>query len=157
MDIHKVMEQGLLDFTGIPSGYFLLGLLTAFDNRFQASADKVMEQVSWKQFFAVVCINLCRQAPTLRELGEIMGCSHQNARQLLLKLENRGFVELRTDEADRRKQRIYLTDACRDFCREHEEITGKIMDRMFGSISEQDLQTTIQTILKIEENLKEIS
>ena len=154
MNIQKVMKEGRVDFAGIPSSYFLLGLLTAFDNRFQASADRTMEVISWKQFFAVICINLCKEPPTLRELAEIMGSSHQNVKQILLKLQKKGFVCFAADEEDRRKQRILLTDSCRAFCRENDAKTGKIMKSMFAEIPEQDLQTTIGTILKIEDNLR---
>lgn len=156
MHIGKIMEEGKVDLSGIPSSYFLLGLLTAFDNRFQASADRTMGEISWKQFFAVICTDLCREPPTLKELAEIMGCSHQNAKQILLKLQKKGFVELKTDEQDRRKQRILLTDPCRRFCQENQEMTGKIMDSMFSGIPEADLQTAIRTILAIENNLKEM-
>lgn len=81
--------------------YFLLGLLSAFDNRFQAMADKTMEEISWKQFFAIICINLCKENPTIKELAEIMGSSHQNVKQILLKLEKKGFVKITLDEKDR--------------------------------------------------------
>ena len=63
---------------------------------------------------------------------------------------------MKTDDQDRRKQRILLTDFCRSFCKEHDKVTGKIMEAMFAGISESDLQTTIRTILSIEENLKGI-
>ena len=155
MDIQNVIKQNKIDFSGIPSNYFLLGLLTAFDNRFQASADKVMGVISWKQFFAVVCINLCREPPTLKELSDIMGSSHQNVKQILLKLEKKGFAELKQDPSDKRKQRIHLTEKCKDFCSRNDRVTGEIMDSMFRGISEENLQITIQTILKIEENMKE--
>ena len=156
MNIETILQQDQVDFTGIPSDYFLIGLLTAFDNRFQASADKTMGEISWKQFFAVICINLCREAPALNELAEIMGSSHQNVKQILLKLQNKGFVEMEPDPVDRRKQRIFLTEYCRKFCEENDRKTGKIMESMFAGISQQELHTTIGTILKIEENLKEI-
>ena len=156
MDIGTIMEQGKVDFTGIPSSYFLLGLLTAFDNRFQASADKTMGQISWKQFFAVICINLCREPPTLAELAGIMGSSHQNVKQILLKLEKKGFVSFMPDPDDRRKQRIFLTEYCRQFCQQNDQVTAGIMQSMFEGIPEKDLNITISTILKIEENLKEL-
>ncbi len=92
MNIKEVMQHEKIDFTGIESSYFLLGLLSAFENRFQAMADKQMEVISWKQFFAIICINMCRENPTIKELAEIMGSSHQNVKQILLKLEKKNFV-----------------------------------------------------------------
>lgn len=154
MNIKDVMQHENIDFTGIESSYFLLGLLSAFDNRFQALADKTMEVISWKQFFALICINLCKNPPTIKELADIMGSSHQNVKQILLKLEKKGFVNLYTDSEDRRKQRIELTEYCREFCQKNDAMSRQIMEKMFEGISEEQLQTTIHTIMQIENNLK---
>ena len=156
MNIKDVIRSKKVDFTGIELSYFLLGLLSAFDNRFQAVADSAMKEVSWKQFFAIICINLCKDKPTVKELAEIMGSSHQNVKQILLKLEKKGFVSITVDENDKRKQRIELTDYCREFCAKNDEMTMGIMKKMFAGISEEQLQITIQTIIQIEDNLKEI-
>ena len=156
MNIKEVINSDKVDFTGIELSYFLLGLLSSFENRFQAVADSTMKEVSWKQFFAVICVNMCKENPAVKELAEIMGSSHQNVKQILLKLEKKGFVTITVDENDKRKQRIELTDYCREFCAKNDEMTMNIMKKMFAGISEEQLQVTIQTIIQIEENLKEI-
>lgn len=157
MNIKDVIRSDKVDFTGIKPSYFLLGLLSAFDNRFQAVADSTMKEVSWKQFFAIICINMCKEKPTVKELAEIMGSSHQNVKQILLKLEKKGFVAIAVDENDKRKQRIELTDYCREFCAKNDEMTMEIMKKMFAGVSEEQLQVTIQTIIQIEDNLKNLA
>ena len=154
MNIQKLMQDDTMDFSDIPSGYFLIGLLSAFENRFQAMADRAIGEISWKQFFAIVCINRCKEAPTLKELSDIMGSSHQNVKQILNKLENKGFIRFETDGADKRKQRIVLTDECRTFCANNDAKSISIMGKMFEGISEGEVKTTIQTIMKIEDNMK---
>ena len=156
MNIEETVNSNKLDFEGIPSSYYLLGLMSAFENRFQAMADSVMKEISWKQFFAIVCINMCKEPPTLRELSEVLGSSHQNVKQILLKLEGKGFVEFREDEADKRKQRIVLTKKCLKFCEKNNEMSMQIMAKMFDGIPEKDLKTTIKTITSIEKNLSEV-
>lgn len=156
MNIKEVIKSEKVDFSGIESSYMLIGLLSAFENRFQAIADNSMKEISWKQFFAIICINLCKSNPTVKELAEIMGSSHQNVKQILLKLEKKGFVNISVDEKDKRKQRIELTPYCNDFCSKNNEISANIMKKMFEGISEKQLQTTILTIIQIEDNLKEI-
>ena len=101
MNLKEVIRSDNVNFTGIESSYFLLGLLSAFENRFQAMADSTMKEISWKQFFVIICINLCKKAPTVKELAEIMGSSHQNVKQILLKLEKKGFVSISVDEQDK--------------------------------------------------------
>lgn len=155
MKISEVINSGNVDFTGIESSCFLLGLLSAFENRFQTVADNMMKEISWKQFFAIICINMCKEKPTVKELAEIMGSSHQNVKQILLKLEKKGFVCVTPDENDKRKQRIEITDYCREFCEKNNEMSVNIMKRMFEGVPEEQLQLTIQTIVQIENNLKE--
>ena len=96
MNINDLMNTGRMDFSSTELRPFLLGLLSAFDNRYQACADKFFQEITWKQFFAIICINLCEGAPTLNELSDIMGTSHQNVKQILLKMErNRGIILVR--------------------------------------------------------------
>lgn len=156
MNLKDVINHENVDFTGIELSYFLLGLLSAFDNRFQAMADKTMEELSWKQFFTIICINLCKGDPSIKELAEILGSSHQNVKQILLKLEKKGFVNIYADAKDRRRQRIELTDYCKEFCKKNDKMSKQIMTKMFEGVSQEQLQMTIQTIIQIENNLKEI-
>lgn len=156
MNFNDITNNENVDFTGIELSYFLLGLLSAFDNRFQALADSTIKEVSWKQFFAIICINLCKESPTVKELAEIMGSSHQNVKQILLKLEKKGFVSITADEKDKRKQRIEITEYCREFCAKNDGMTTSFMKNLFAGISQEQLQVTIQTIMQMESNLKEI-
>ena len=156
MNIEDTVNSNKLDFEGIPSSYYLLGLLSAFENRFQAMADSTMKEISWKQFFAIICINMCKEPPTIKELSEVLGSSHQNVKQILLKLEKKGFVEFKTDDGDRRKQRIVLTDKCMKFCEQGNDMSIKIMEKMFRGVPEKDIKTTIKTITCIEKNLAEV-
>ena len=156
MNIKEVIQDKNVDFTGIEISYFLVGLLSAFENRFQAVADKTMVEISWKQFFAIICTSLCKESPTIKELAEIMGSSHQNVKQILLKLEKKGFVDIVVDEKDKRKQRVVLTQYCKEFCEKNNEIAEISMKRMFAGIQEEQLKVTIQTIMQIEDNLKEL-
>lgn len=154
MKIQEVLKSDQVDLTGIGQSYFLIGLLSAFENRFQAQADSLMKEISWKQFFAIICINMCKKEPSIRELAEIMGSSHQNVKQILLKLEKKGFIRFCGDEKDKRVQRIALTEKCVEFCEKNDEASQAFMEKMFRGISGAELQTTIQTIVHMEANLK---
>lgn len=159
MNYDEVMNVDKVKFGDMPPQAFLLGLLSAFDNRYQAAADAYLKEITWKQFFAIICINLCKEPPTLNELSDVMGSSHQNVKQILLKLEKKGFVATIPDENDRRKQRIYVTDVCRDFMERNDNNDRQsqyFIGRIFDGIDGKSLQTTIQTIMKMERNLSEI-
>ena len=102
--LEEIIEKGELNFDGMEASFFLLGVLSAFDNRYQAKADSFFEDISWKQFFVIICINLCKNPPTIKELAEITGSSHQNVKQILIKLEKKGYIQTLSDETDKRKQ-----------------------------------------------------
>ena len=156
MNYDEQMNMNNVEFGNMPPQAFLLGLLSAFDNRYQAAADAFFKEITWKQFFAVICINLCKEPPTLNELSDVMGSSHQNVKQILLKLEKKGFVEFVADEKDRRKQRIHVTDACRDFLEKNDnngQQSQYIIGRIFDGVDEASLNATIQTVMKMERNL----
>ena len=153
MNLKDILGSDKVDFDGIGTSYFLLGLLSALENRFQAVADNAIKEISWKQFFAIICINLCPNSPTVKELAEVMGSSHQNVKQILLKLEKKGFVRILPDEQDKRKQRIELTEYCREFCKKNDEASANIIGKMFEGILQEQLIITIQTIMQMENNL----
>ena len=154
MKLDEVIRSDKVDFSQTPPEYFLLGLLSAFENRFQTIADNTMKEISWKQFFAIICISMCKEAPTINDLSEILGSSHQNVKQILLKLESKGFIKFEEDKLDKRKQRILVTKACAKFCAKNNETSSSIMQKMFEGIPEKDITMTIKTIIRMDENLK---
>lgn len=156
MNFDEQIKMTNIEFGDMPPQAILLGLLSAFDNRYQACGDNFFKEITWKQFFAIICINLCKENPTINELAEVMGSSHQNVKQILLKLERKGFVKMITDDSDKRKQRIILTSECMDFCEKNDESSKKIISKIFDGIDEQSLINTIQTILRMEKNLMEL-
>ena len=153
MRIEDIVNDENINVKGINTSYYLLGLLSAFQNRFQAMADTQMKEISWKQFFLIICINMCKEDPSINELAEIVGSSHQNVKQLLIKLENKDFVEIYIDEMDKRKQRIRMTEYCKRFCEKNDIATVGIMEKMFAGITEEQLRITIETLMLIDKNM----
>lgn len=153
MRIEDIVNDENINVKGINTSYYLLGLLSAFQNRFQTMSDTQMKEISWKQFFLIICINMCKGDPTIKELAEIVGSSHQNVKQLLIKLEKKDFVEIYIDEMDKRKQRIRMTEYCKRFCEKNDIATVGIMEKMFAGITEEQLRITIETLILIDKNM----
>lgn len=99
---------------------------------------------------------MCKTPPTINELSEIMGSSHQNVKQILLKLKNKNFVEILTDKKDKRKQRIILTEYCREFCEKNDEQSQTLINNMFSGVPNEKIVNTIETIIQIEDNIKKM-
>ena len=155
-NLNEVLNGEDLNFDGIESSFFLLGLISAFENRYQAKADAFFEDISWKQFFAIICINLCKESPTIKDIAAIMGSSHQNVKQILIKLEKRGYVEIVSDDKDKRKQRVVLTEKTLKLCAEKDMASKEVVGRIFSGVDEDEIKTVIKVLLKLEDNLKQI-
>jgi len=148
------LDEKNIDFEGVRDPFFLVGLMNEFMNRFQTAGDTFFEEISWKQSFVLICLNLHREAPTLKELAETMGCSHQNAKQLVLRLEKAGFIRIEQDLSDKRKQRIYATSKAACFDQKYSRSSEKFMEMLYQGVSKERITVTIQTILQMDENLK---
>ena len=86
------MEREML-LQGMDTRYALFGTFFAFHNRLQATGDAFYQEITCKQFFLIICLELFGEnAPTIRELAEVMGSSHQNVKQIADKLERSGFI-----------------------------------------------------------------
>ena len=136
--------------------FFLIGLMNGFLNSFQAVADSLFKEISWKQCFIITCLQLFDTPPTLNELAEFVDSSHQNVKQILNKLESKKFVQMIPDPKDKRKQRIMVTDQCRAFCEKNDAQSQKMIAQLFEGIGEEQLLITIQTITQMERNLKKL-
>ena len=87
-------------------------LQTWRDTAYSQDMDKNTAQRFWgtyfeleKNFYAELLSNPDEEVTgTVKELAEIMGSSHQNVKQILLKLEKKGVVYITADERDKRKQ-----------------------------------------------------
>lgn len=133
--------------------YALFAVLNTFLNQLQTQGDQYFGDISWKQCFVMVCLAQCEQTPSLKELSAQMGCSHQNAKQMLLKMQKLGLVEVKPDHKDRRVQRIFITQKGTELL----EGIGRKEDDFFGNLYEgvdaSDMLMTIRTIRKMEDNL----
>lgn len=154
-DRKKKIKDNRMDFKGMDSLYFLIGLLSEFVNRLQTRGDTFFEEISWKQCFLMICINLFEEPPTLKELSEAAGSSHQNVKQMLLKLEKAGFVEMTADPEDKRKQRVVCTEKMREFDEKYEKPSDAFIKKIYQNVDPGEVEITIRTILRMDENLKE--
>ena len=134
--------------------YFLFGLLNGVTNRLEAEGNLFFEEISWKQCFAMICIQMFEQPPTLKELAQVMGSSHQNVKQLLLKLQDASYVNLLEDEKDKRKQRVVITEQGKKFCKKYDKPSDEFIQCLYQDVEASDVLITIKTITTMENNLK---
>ena len=78
-------------------------------------------------------------------------------KQILNKLENKGYVKTVLDEQDKRKQRIILTEKTIALCEEHDKGSKMSVKKIFEGIDEKDIGTVIKVLLQMEKNLEDVN
>lgn len=150
MDREKMLE-------GMDSQHALFGMFFAFGNRLQVAGDSFYEEITCKQFFLLICLSLFREeAPTINQLSEVMGSSHQNVKQIINKLEQKGYIEVKSDPKDKRKMRIYQTGMMNELKDKYKKQENMFMQHLYQGLSQQQIDETLKVIKIMEKNLIEI-
>jgi len=132
----------------------LFGLLLSFSNVLQTVGDTFYQEITIKQFYLLICLSLFEDdAPTINQLAEVMGSSHQNVKQILNKLKASGFLNTMTDSKDKRKTRIIKTKKLEEFDKKYQSETIIFMKKFYENVTEEQIRYTIKTIIQLEKNL----
>ena len=85
-----------------------------------------------------------------------MGSSHQNVKQLINKLEEKGFLQTVSDQMDKRKMRIIQTDKMAELKVKYEKQELAFMEQLYHGLTPQQIASTLQVIKIMENNLMKI-
>jgi len=138
---------------GLDTGRLVLGGVFAVANRLQRVMDKVLPEVTAKQFWLMVMLSQFDSPPTLTELADAADTSHQNVRQTLDKLVAKGFVRLEPDPRDRRASRVHATSEVERWGVETQVAAAQFMAAMFDGISPEELKSFGSVLVRIHTNL----
>lgn len=121
---------------------FIFGSIFLIANRLQALGDQYLAEgdMTMKQWLLTVMIVQFHEPPTLSQVAELMGSSRQNVKQIALKLEKKGFLNIERDENDARVLRLKLTEKSNFFWNNREDRDEQFLLELFEDISEEETQ-----------------
>ena len=143
----------------IPDEAMIFGYLLIISNKMNTLLEREFKEfnVTTKQWFLSETINsLFDSPPTLKEVANAMGSSHQNVKQVAIKLQQKGLLTLEKDKKDARVTRIKLTDQSRDFWKRMDPKGDEFRKKMFKDMDMQDIARARQLLEKMLMNLTEI-
>lgn len=144
--------------SGLSEKQILFGKLLSLGNMLQTTLDRFFREITSKQFFLLICLNLFSEHdPSVSELAEVMQSSHQNVKQLAIKLEKAGFIRTYADSADGRVLRVASARGKKHLDKKYSTSSRKAMETMFRGIDDSTIASVLQTVLKIEQNLVNIA
>ncbi|OFV70985.1 MarR family winged helix-turn-helix transcriptional regulator [Acetobacterium wieringae] len=143
----------------MPDQKFIFGGVQVVANQMDTLLERELKEynLTTKQWLLTIVVqNIFDHDPTLKEVAKSMGSSHQNVKQVALKLEQKGFVVMEKDPHDARITRIKLTDAVDSFGTESQQKSEIFTEKLFDGISDEELAMTRTVIEKLLANLEKM-
>lgn len=143
----------------ISSQHYVFGALFLIANKLQTMLDREFEEygITAKQWLlSIVVENLFDGPPTLKETAAAMGSTHQNVKQVALKMQRNGFIEIRGDERDGRAVRLLLTDKSRELWQRVQERGSSFMTEVFGGLGDAEMDALRLALGRIWLNIGEM-
>lgn len=147
------------DIENMADGQFVFGAILIVANRMDTLLERALGKydVTSKQWFlSIMLYSLFETPPTIKELAKQMGSSHQNVKQVALKLQEKGLVRLEKDSKDQRVTRVSFTEKSEEFWAKTTSEGDAFMQAFFKDVDKADLAGARSTILKLMDNLDEI-
>lgn len=145
--IEKFSDTRKNQMKSIFSSLFIAG------NKLQTYFDNEIPELSLKQFMILAVINEADDAMSFTQIGELLGCSRQNVKKLIMKLEQKGYVEIKNDSNDMRKYAIMLTSKINSFFSDCGELLEKRLNTLFNNYSDNDIETFLIMFVKLYEGI----
>lgn len=139
---------------------FIFGSLFLIPNKLQVFVDRSLAKhdLTAKQWFLTAMIEKLGQAsPTLMEVAEAMGSSHQNVKQIALKLQEKEFLVLEKDPKDRRITRLRLTEKSATFWDRQQEEGLRLLTELFKDFTPKEIASLYEGVKKISYRLQELA
>lgn len=125
-------------------------------NALQTFLDKLLKEnkLTAKQFFMMIILGSFDYDPKISELAKRFGTSHQNVKQVVLKLEKANYVKLYKDTSDSRVTRVQFTAYANEFWASRNNTDDLIISDIFSSLTEETLTHFRSGLLQTIDNIE---
>lgn len=139
---------------------YIFGSIFLLANKLQVLGDQHISERGYtiRQWLLTIAIaQFDNEPPTLSEVAKLLSNSHQNVKQLALKLEKKGFLSIEKDSQDKRIIRLRLTKECLDYWSEREEKDNEFIRDLFKELSEEEIDVICNVFHKLTNRLLKMS
>ncbi|APC78834.1 TPA: MarR family transcriptional regulator [Clostridium botulinum] len=126
-------------------------------NKLEALGNNFLGELTTKQwFFMLILMNFFKEPPTLSELALEMGTSHQNAKQIAIKLEEKGFLVVKKDTKDKRVLRLTPTNKIEKYVKLRKDKDHFFIEKFFNVLTKEEVKNIYGSFTKLLDNIKVI-
>lgn len=105
--------------------------------------------------FLEILTNICEmEAPSIKDIGQACGLKKQTMTSHLNELERRGYIVRKKGDADKREQRVFLTDYGEKFKVNLLEVIADLEAEYLKSIGEVELDRVALMLEKLHEKMR---
>ena len=138
---------------------FVFASVLIVSNRMDTLLERELKEydVTAKQWFMTIVIGSAfESAPTIKEVASVMGSSHQNVKQVALKLEQKDLLVMEKDKLDRRVLRLKLTDKSYKFLELIKQKATTFTQALFEEIDQEHMEKTRTVLERMINNLNKM-
>lgn len=130
--------------------------LMRVSNRLATVFEGKVDELTVKQWFMIIMLQLCESPPNLKELSYMCDSSYQNTKQIALKLQAKGLVKIEKDFYDGRAMRISVAKEAYSLWKGYDDISKYIFQVLFSDLSEKELSVTDKVLSDFYDKLEKL-
>jgi DNA-binding MarR family transcriptional regulator len=111
--------------------------------------------ITTQQAALLQCVEAQPAPPTMGQVAQAMSMTHQNVKQIALVLQRKGFLQIETDQADRRARRLVLTEHHHRFWRERNPADFDLVEQLTAALDDAEVRTLVALLARLREPLRD--
>jgi DNA-binding MarR family transcriptional regulator len=109
------------------------------------------DHITTKQWLMLIILgNVFSSPPSMQEVAKAMSTTHQNVKQLAIRLENRGLLKIARDPQNRRILRLKITEECQEFWKKRKTADIKSINDLFNGLNTEEVKILFEIMIKLE-------
>ena len=117
--------------------------------------DNGLVDITAKQWLAIAMIEAFPKPPTLKQMSEMSGVTHQSMRQIVDRLVDKGFLEIVPDKKDKRAIRLVKTEAANHIRTKKDDQNIQFVYKLFDCLTEEEQRVYCMALEKLCNRLNE--
>lgn len=139
-----------------PETFEIFGKIFFLANRLEYLSDNELRKdgLTTKQWQLIaVTGKYFTYPPSVSEVAEVLSTTHQNVKQIALKLQEKGFISIEKDEKDRRVLRLRLTEKNKKYWESKSTEEIAFISSLFDGLTDQEIYDLYGLLNKVQKNV----
>lgn len=115
------------------------------------SKELAEDRITAKQWLMIIVLsNAFKHAPSMQEVADALSITHQNVKQLAVRLEKRGFLKIERDPNNRRILRLKVSEECNQYWKKRSRDDIKSINTLFEGLNTIEIKNLFEIMSKLE-------